>query len=60
MTTRTDPKEILQNLIDLAVEYDRRNDSAMRNYTVSRIRGDEFGMPIHHVEAAMRNSGLTK
>jgi hypothetical protein len=56
----SDPKKYLAEMIETARDYDRRGDSHMRDYTVSRLLGDEFGLPLPYIRAALRAAGLIR
>jgi len=61
MTTRFEQaKEVLSSLIEQAKDYDRRGDVTMRNQIVSRLRGDDYGLPTAYVEKALRNAELIR
>jgi hypothetical protein len=53
-------KEILAREIELAREYDRRGDVTLRNQIVSRLLGDEMGLPETYIRQALRNAGLIR
>ena len=55
-----DPKQYLGEMIAQAQDYDRRGDAHMRDYTVSRLLGDEFGLPLPYIRAALRAAGLIR
>ena len=65
MTTKTETrfehaKKVLADLISQAKEYDQRGDVTLRNKIISRLRGDDYGLPTAYVEAALRNAGLIR
>ena len=60
MNAKKNPMEILNRLIAIALDYDRRGDAAMRDHTVRQILGDEIGLPLRTIRKALREAGLVK
>jgi len=53
-------KQYLAREIEQALEQDRRGDVALRNQIVGCLLGDEFGLPLFYIRAALKNAGLIR
>ena len=55
-----DAKTYLADKINEALTYDRRGDVVLRDQVVSRLLGDEFGLPLRTIRAALKKAGLIR